>query len=212
MKKCNLYLLLTLTLSSYSIGSYAEVTLDDLRSDTPNLPTNHKEQPKRDGNYIYPNVVEMMNEFNDYPSDIGAFKIKTENPLSVQISPRVMASELQQPEYVVDDVEKAAVYAAYRILFQTKTDKVTITSIPLLIDAQTKKKSYVDQYAVTFKITKKAATKIANRYCRTSSKDELFKKDGYTFSDDFKNSCYQQNSKNRKSFFSDLTHSEHLSY
>ncbi|HED1599553.1 hypothetical protein [Enterobacter hormaechei] len=212
MKKSNLCFMLTLALTGYSVGSNAEVTIDDLSSDTPNLPVSHKEQPKRDSNYIFSSTVEMMDEFNDYPSDIGAFKIKAEKPLSVQISPRVMDSELQQPEYIVDDVERAAIYAAYRILFQTNIDKVTVTSVPLLIDAETKNKSYVEQYAVTFKITKKAAIKIANRYCRVSSKDELFKKDGYTFSDDFKNNCYQSSSKNHKSFFADLTHSEHLSY
>lgn len=212
MKKSNLCFVLTLALTSYSVGSHAEVTIDDLRSNTPNLPPNHKKLPQKEKSNFYSNITEMMDVYNDYPPEVGAFKIKSEKPLEVQVSPKIMTGDLQQPEYIVENVEKAAIYAAYRILFQTKTDVVKITSIPLLINAQSGKKEYFDQYSITFKINKQSAKKISNRYCKVSTIDELINNNGFGFSDDFKNNCYLATSKNHKSFFADLTHSDHLSY
>lgn len=201
-----------LVLTSYSFSVYAEVTIDDLRGENPNFTGKDYKQSQKSKSGFYSSVTDLMSAYNDYPVEIGAFRIKSERPLEVQISPRIMAGELKQPEYIVDNVEKAAIYAAYRILFQTKTDSVKITSLPLLIDAQSSRKEYVKEYAITFMVTKQSAKKISNRYCEVSTIVDLIGSGDHGFSDDFQNNCYLSSARNHKSFFADLTHSQSLSY
>lgn len=142
----------------------------------------------------FKDVTSMMHEFNDYPSDIGAFKIIREKPLSIQISPKVLSTESW--ESIQSRVRQAAVYGAYRTLLQTPEESVSVTVIPLSFhttihqDTIMHQKTYLKEHELNFRITRIEALKLAYKYSGIASASELIQSNGYRWADSFSKCCY----------------------
>jgi len=136
----------------------------------------------------FKNVATLMSEYNDYSPDIGAFKVLSEEPLKIQISPKVMKGE--NDESIKMASYKASVYAAYRTLLQTPAKSVSITVVPLSFDLSKHEKSYLTGQKLSFSLTKEQALKIAGRAGGTNSPDKIIGSDGYEWTDSFNSCCY----------------------
>lgn len=136
----------------------------------------------------FKDVTALMSEYNDYSPDIGAFKILSEKPLKIQISPKVMKGESDESIKLAS--YKASVYAAYRTLLQTPAKSVSITVVPLSFDLSKHEKSYLTGEKFSFSLTKEQALKKAGRAGGTNSPDEIIGADGYEWTDNFNSCCY----------------------
>ncbi|WP_133522567.1 hypothetical protein [Buttiauxella sp. JUb87] len=153
----------------------------------------------------FENVTTMMDEYNDYPSDFGAFKVLKEKPLSIQISPKVMNGDSE--ESIINASNKAAVYGAYRILLQTPNDSVAIKVIPLSINMQTMNKEYLEAYKFSFKINRVQAMALAKKNSGISKTNLLIGEDGYEWNGKFKECCFTDTgTPGLNQFVKDLTH------
>lgn len=141
----------------------------------------------------YKHITELMDEYNDYPTysvkgtDYPSFKVLSDKPLHIQISPRTMT--VNDHDGLKYDSDRAAVYAAYRTLYQTPAQKVTITVIPLLIDTKTHKIEYLPVDKFKFSITKKQASNLLLKYSDIRNVNQLFTPTG-NWSKQFENCCY----------------------
>ncbi|WP_336855603.1 hypothetical protein [Pseudescherichia vulneris] len=143
----------------------------------------------------FSNINDLIEKYNDYPTynidgkSFPSFKVLSENPLHVQISPRTLAgSTAKDIEYASN---KAAVYAAYRTLFQTSANKVKVTVLPLSITPQPRKLDYLSADKFDFSISKKQAFNLLKKNSSISSPQQLIADDG-DWSKQFEACCYQE--------------------
>ncbi|MGL5991591.1 MAG: hypothetical protein ACRCZT_08025 [Plesiomonas sp.] len=142
----------------------------------------------------YKHISKLIDEYNDYPTynvdgvDYPSFKVLSENPLHIQISPRTMAG--YGLKY---DSEKAAVYAAYRTLYQTPAQSVTVTVLPLLINTKTRSMEYLPSDQFEFSITKTQAANLLLKYGNIHNIEQLMTSSG-VWSEQFDKCCYRDNS------------------
>lgn len=151
----------------------------------------------------FDNTLKLMDEYNDYAPDIGAFKILSNDPLAIQISPKVLPSDSN--DYISSNSDKAAIYAAYRTLLQTPAIKVRVTVIPLSIDVDKGTKTYLDKMKFTFSISKSAAIQLAKKYSGITNPEELIQSDGYEWAENFSACCVLESGKpGRHAFVAEL--------
>lgn len=76
----------------------------------------------------FADVPAMIEDFGDYSSENGSFKLISSKPLHLQLAPTVVSGDL--PENVEREVRRAALYGVYRTLIHTNADAVIVTSVP----------------------------------------------------------------------------------
>ena len=143
----------------------------------------------------FKSISNLIEEYNDYPTyqmngkDVPSFKVISGQPLHIQISPRTLPGYTSKS--IQHDSEKAAVYAAYRTLFQTPAESVKVTVIPLLLDVSTSDFKYLTEYKFDFSITKKQASNHLRRSGNILNSDQLMTDNG-DWSDQFEKCCYSE--------------------
>lgn len=130
----------------------------------------------------------MMESNNDYPPENGSYKILSKKPLHVQIFPTIFKGDVEKN--INYEVNKAAVYVAYRVLFQTPADAVKVTVMPRELNLQNHKYTPAPTYAFTFSLSKERALKISSQYAGIDNSDDLFQSDGYQWAESFRSCCY----------------------
>lgn len=133
-------------------------------------------------------VTALMDEYNDYSTDAGTFKVISKVPLKIQISPKVFSGDSDKAIEVAS--YKASVYAAYRTLLQTPAKEVNITIVPLSFNLSKQEKSYLKDKQYSFSLTKEKALKLAHSFAGTANPDEIIGNDGYEWTDNFSSCCY----------------------
>ena len=141
----------------------------------------------------FKDVTSLMTEYNDYSPDIGAFKVLSNNPLKIQISPKIIAGESAESIRLAS--YKASVYAAYRTLLQTPANKVEVTVLPLSFDLSTSEKSYLKDYKFSFSLTKAEALELTEKTSGIKSANQIIDKDGYEWTAAFESCCYRESGK-----------------
>ncbi|GAB2927887.1 hypothetical protein [Hafnia psychrotolerans] len=153
----------------------------------------------------FSDITTMMADFNDYPPENGAFKILSTAPLTIQLSPRITVEDLQQPEYMIEGLQRAAVYGVYRTFIHTSNDSISVVVMPLLIDAKNKKQRFMNEYTLKVTSTRAKALTLAKKYSGVSTFDNLVKTDGYQWVDSFASCCYwNMKTSSHDEFFSEL--------
>ena len=146
----------------------------------------------------FKNISELMDKYNDYPTynldgkEFASFKVLSKNPLHIQISPRTLAGSTDKD--IKYESEKAAVYAAYRALFQTPIESVTVTVLPISITPQPRKIEYLTSEKFGYKITKKQAANILSKNCGIKTPEQLMN-DAGEWSKAFEKTCYLEEGK-----------------
>lgn len=133
-------------------------------------------------------VTALMDEYNDYSNDAGTFKVISEAPLKIQISPKVFSGDSDTTIEVAS--YKASVYAAYRTLLQTPAKEVNVTIVPLSFDLSKHEKRYLKDKKFSFTVTKEKVFKLAHSFAGTANPDEIIGSDGYEWADNFSSCCY----------------------
>lgn len=144
-------------------------------------------------------ITSLMSEYNDYSPDIGTFKVLSEKPLKIQISPKVMQGDSDETVRLAS--YRASVYAAYRTLLQTPADKVSVTVLPLFFDLSKHEKRYLTKQQFSFSISKDKALKLAEKAGGTGTPEEIIGSDGYEWSNNFSACCYNESGKPGLSVF-----------
>lgn len=143
----------------------------------------------------FKSISNLIEEYSDYPTyqfngkDVPSFKIISAKPLHIQISPKTLPGYTSTS--IQHDSEKAAVYAAYRTLFQTPAESVKVTVIPLLLDASTPDFKYLTKFKFDFSITKKQASNLLRINGNILNSDQLMTDSG-DWSDRFVKCCYSE--------------------
>ncbi len=122
-------------------------------------------------------VEEMLSEAGDFSKEMGTLKILDGNPQSphIQVSKPIVTGDLDK---VVDEIVKRdIVYVAFQTFAQTKTEKITITSIPIDFEDKTK---YYDKFKKSVTINKKSADEIMKEEFGSDNYSILFAKSGTT--------------------------------
>lgn len=140
----------------------------------------------------FSDVTSLMSEYNDYSPDIGTFKVLSEKPLKIQISPKVLSGD--SDESIKLNIYKASVYAAYRTLLQTSSDKVNVTVVPLFFDSAKHEKKYLTAQKISFSLTKEKALQLAGKAGGTDSPDAIISDDG-EWTNNFSACCYRETGK-----------------
>ncbi|MDK1034755.1 hypothetical protein QMS71_09410 [Cronobacter sakazakii] len=152
----------------------------------------------------FKNINELMENYNDYPTynvdgnDFPSFNVVSQKPLHIQISPQTLSgSSAQEVKYESD---KAAIYAAYRTLYQTPAERVKITVLPISITPQPRKVEYIEEGKYDFNITKKQAINLLRKHSNILNADQLMSADG-EWSTAFEKCCYLEEGKPGLSIF-----------
>ncbi|QSD86498.1 hypothetical protein JMM80_21675 [Serratia marcescens] len=152
----------------------------------------------------FKNINDLMENYNDYPTytvdgkDFPSFKVLSEKPLHIQISPRTLSgSSTKDIKYESD---KAAIYAAYRTLYQTPADRVKVTVLPISITPQPRKIEYMTEDKYDFSITKKQAINLLRKHGNILNEDQLMSANG-EWSKAFEKCCYLEEGKPGLSIF-----------
>ena len=141
----------------------------------------------------YSTVEKMLEELTDYSAEAQTFKLIAKNPLHIQVSPRVYAT--QAPKITESVVHMAAVETVFRAFIHTTVSKITVTVIPkTIVIGGGKEEDYLDQYRVSLTATRKGALKLLNQYFPGKSFDDLMATESIADSpsDDFKSKLFNQ--------------------
>jgi hypothetical protein len=130
----------------------------------------------------------MMESHNDYPPENGSYKILSKKPLHIQISPTIFKGDVERN--INYEANKAAVYAAYRVLFQTPANSIKVTVLPRELDLQKHKYTPEPKYGFTFSLSREKALKLSSQYAGIDNSDDLFQSDGYQWAESFRACCY----------------------
>ncbi len=142
----------------------------------------------------YSSVQKMIEEFSDFSTSNGTFKVIENNPLHIQLSPLEVKRE--SLENIKQDVNRALIYGIYNAFIHTSIDKITVTVIPQEIDLKTRKTKLLTVHKRTISKTRKEAFSLVKKYLSVKSFSNLvtpFKIEGLTFyqwSKDFKRLYY----------------------
>jgi len=116
-------------------------------------------------------VEEMISEFNDYPPDVGQFKVIKKDPLHIQLSPLVTPEDY--PEVIEDQVRRALIYGIYRPFIHTSVPRIRVTAIPMIINFQNGNKRYLEGYKRTISLDREKALSVIKKYLHVSSFSDL---------------------------------------
>lgn len=108
----------------------------------------------------YSGVKEMIEDLGDFSEENGTFRVLKEDPLTVQISPKVFPNE--PADNAAYEVKRAAVYAVYRTFIHTKANSVTVTAFPLQFTPGKSEVSYLKSPKVVIKTTREKALSVVN--------------------------------------------------
>ena len=120
---------------------------------------------------IFPSVEVMIDDFNDYSTSNGTFKVLAKDPLHIQLSPQIVQGEL--PEIIEFYVKRTLVYGIYRVFVHTPADRITVTAVPQEINFHTNDVRYVPGYKRTISITRTEALALIRKYLRVNSLSDL---------------------------------------
>jgi hypothetical protein len=123
-------------------------------------------------------VKEMIEEFHDFSIKKGTFKVLKENPLHIQLSPRLLGSpqypdSADEPEIIEAEVKEAIVYGVYQSFIHTPIQEITVTAIPQVFNINTKKTKYLKKYKKTLSISKQKALELVHKHLKVSSFSDL---------------------------------------
>lgn len=119
----------------------------------------------------FTSVEAMVEDFNDYSTSNGTFKILTKDPLHIQLAPQIVQGDF--PEVIEEQVKRALVYGIYRTFVHTHTNKIIVTAIPQEINFRTKKKRYVLEYKKTISKNRQEALALVKKYLQVNSFPDL---------------------------------------
>lgn len=117
-------------------------------------------------------VQKMIEEFGEYSEEGRTFRVISEHPLHIQISPVVATGT--SPRIIESMVHMAAVETVYRAFIHTAVDKLTVTALPktLVVDDGTAGDLLTD-HRVSLTVTRKRALALLNRYFPGKSFEDL---------------------------------------
>jgi hypothetical protein len=107
-------------------------------------------------------VKEVIEDFNDYKSKEGAFKIIKNQPLHIQLSPTILGSQeypdgSDDPAQIEEESKHTLVYGIYTAFIHTPVNQITVTSIPMVFNLDTRKHKYLPAYKKTLTISRDQA-------------------------------------------------------
>ncbi|MGM7876087.1 hypothetical protein [Yersinia enterocolitica] len=126
-----------------------------------------------DGPTKFPSVPDMVQQFNDFSTDNGTFKVISKKPLHIQLSPEVFPND--QKIVISEQTERAAIYGIYRSFIHTGVDKITVTAMPKIYS----KNDYLIADKVTITKTRAQALKDIQKFIPVTDFSELTISDEY---------------------------------
>ncbi|EMC9360057.1 hypothetical protein VRP43_002377 [Proteus mirabilis] len=152
-------------------------------------------------NAIYPSISAMIEDFNDYPSEMNGFELISENPLKIRLSAFALDNDFSD---VKDNLAKRAlVYGIFRTFINTNNNSITIVSN--LVDYNNSYKKLKDSPEYTATITKDQALKITQKYIPINSLNDLID-ENCSFTKQFNELRYDDSGKKGfDKFFNELT-------
>jgi hypothetical protein len=120
----------------------------------------------------YDSLTDAMEAFGDYTPEDNTFKVLSEKPLSVRISPQVTADDL--PEVVDALLKRALVYAVLNAFIYTDVNRIQVKAQPLqisFIDPRTQ--TLVNTPSFTVDITRDKALAVVQRIFRVKAFSDL---------------------------------------
>ncbi len=124
----------------------------------------------------FSSVIAMLESFRDYVSEYGTLKVLSEEPLHIQLSPRLIAGE--ESKVIGRMVDDAIIYGIYRSYVHTSIDSITVTVIPLELDMETRESLYLKNYIKTLSISREEAFSLIKKYLDIELFSDLILKKG----------------------------------
>lgn len=114
----------------------------------------------------------MVEEFNDYSSIDGTFKVISQEPLHIQFSPQIVEGDY--PDVIREMVDRSLVYGIYRTFIHTSVEEITVTSLPKeVINSKTWETRDVTEYQKTIRKSRKDALDLVNKHLGVTSFADL---------------------------------------
>jgi hypothetical protein len=119
----------------------------------------------------YKSVKEMLEDAHDFTLEQGTLKFinNNENNLHIQISKPIIKGDLD--EVIKETVKRDIVYVAFQVFTQTSINKITISSVPIDFEDNTK---YFDNYKQTTTISREKADQIMQEEFGSTNYSILF--------------------------------------
>lgn len=119
----------------------------------------------------YASVETMLKDAHDFTIEQGTLKFinNDENNLHIQISKPIIEGDSEN--IIVSTVKRDIVYVAFQVFANTSTNKITITSVPVAFNNQTK---YYNEYQKTITVTRKKSDQIMQKEFGSADYSILF--------------------------------------
>lgn len=120
-------------------------------------------------------VVEMLKSAGDYRMKDGNLKILSSEgePLHLQVSKWVFEGDTEKT--IKRQVKRNVVYVAFQAFAKSDINKLTITSVPLLMEDIETKDKYLTKYKKTVTVDRKSAKQVLKKYLDLTSFQNLYK-------------------------------------
>ncbi|WP_273809907.1 MULTISPECIES: hypothetical protein [unclassified Pseudomonas] len=109
----------------------------------------------------------MIEDLGDFSEENGTFRVVKEDPLTVEISPKVFPNE--PADNAAYEVKRAAVYAIYRTFIHTKANSITLTAFPLQFTPGKSEVSYLKSPKVAINTTRERALSVIKGQIKVDS-------------------------------------------
>ncbi|HWM24473.1 MAG TPA: hypothetical protein VNP98_06590 [Chthoniobacterales bacterium] len=118
---------------------------------------------RADGATKYPTVQKLMEEAaTNYSNEEGTFKVISNHPLHIQISPLI---PLKSPsDWIESTVHQEAVQTVFEAFIHTPVNALTITVLPKTWEDSGKTGAPLTEFRVSLSVTRKRALALLNRY------------------------------------------------
>jgi hypothetical protein len=123
-------------------------------------------------------IKEVIDNFNDYRIKEGTFKIIKNQPLHIQLSPTILGSQeypdgSDDPAQIEEESKHTLVYGIYTAFIHTPVNQITVTSIPMVFNLDTRKHKYLPAYKKTLTISRDQALEKIQKFIPVTSFAQL---------------------------------------
>jgi len=157
---------------------------------------------------MFASVSEMIEDAGDYDEETGSYRLISENPLHIHLSPRVFKGDTAAT--IETELQRAVMYGIYKTFIHTKADQIRVSSPPIVVALNSISQTHQDSPRLNVNISRKAALEAIQQFLEVDDVQSLIEHEGsggFTFvswTPAFEQLYYEGNNPGLKKFFPEL--------
>lgn len=157
---------------------------------------------------MFASVSEMIEDAGDYDEGTGSYRLISESPLHIHLSPKVFKGDTAAT--VETELQRAVMYGIYKTLIHTSASQIRVSSTPIVVSVNPVSLTHLDAPRLDVRITREAALAAIQQFLEVDDLQSLVAHEGsgsFTFTvwtSAFEQLYYEGNNPGLKMFFPEL--------